>query len=92
MVAQLAFPSHPPPALTGSSSRVTALLAPSVQPQSQENNLGPASKRLQHSTSQHSSSSNDRRQAGVLSSRSGGRIFEHLQGLSLYLFPSLLTV
>lgn len=46
------------PALTGSSSRVTALPAPSVQLQSQESNLGSESKRLQHSTSQHRSSPN----------------------------------
>lgn len=72
MVAQLPTPFHPPPALTGPSSRVTVLPAPSVQLQSQKSNSGPESKRLQHSTSQHTSSANDRRQADVLSNRSGG--------------------
>lgn len=84
MVAQLPIPFHPPPALTGSSSRVTVLPAPSAQLQSQESNSGPKSKRLRHSMSQHPSSPNDRRQAGMLRNRGGGRIFKHLQGLRVY--------
>lgn len=71
-VAQLPTPFHPPPALTGSSSRVTGRPAPSVQLQSQKSNSGPESKRLQHSTSQHTPAANARRQAAELSNRSGG--------------------
>lgn len=50
LLAQLAIPFHPPPAFTGSFSRVTALPALSAGLQSQRAIQKPNPERLQHST------------------------------------------